>query len=153
MNVDFTTGGIKKRLTVEDMIAMDKPMAICRFDSNNTDYIFQVCPGLNAGPGDYVVVQCTNGLQVCQVFSTDVDYIRSVNNKHQSPITISASVIAVIDFTAWQTYKDRQEKQEALMRKMLLRKKELEGIYGLELLAATDPAMAEMLKDFKALEK
>lgn len=93
--------------------------------------------------GDVVVVHCSTGYQICEVFSVNV--ITSYD-----PSTL-APVVCKVDINSYMEEVSRKKKLEYLKLKIEKEKKRLESMITYDLIAEKNPEFKELLQSYKDL--
>lgn len=97
--------------------------------------------------GDTVVVQSGHhGLGIAEVACIDEE-------ASPNEVQCGREIIAKVDFTAFNERKEKAAKMAKLKKEMDKKVKELQSIALYEMLADKDPALKEMLDEFKALSE
>lgn len=96
--------------------------------------------------GDYVVVDCSNGLQVCRV--TKLIGL----TPHQTGKAFKW-IVTKVDLEQHEKNKLAQEKIQEIQNRVRVRKEQLEGQLILKQLAQEDPDMRDLLLELGALDK
>ena len=91
--------------------------------------------------GDFVVVHCQTGYQVCQV--SKVNEFAPVETSKLAP------VVAKVDLLAYFNELDRQEELKKMKAALLKERKRLEEQVTWDLIASKNPEFAAMLKAFR----
>ena len=92
-------------------------------------------------PGDFVVVYCQTGYQVCQVLK--VNEFAPVETSKLAP------VVAKVDLLAYFYELDRQEELKKMKTALLKERKRLEEQVTWDLIASKNPEFAAMLEAFR----
>lgn len=93
-------------------------------------------------PGDFVVVYCQTGYQVCQV--SKVNEFAPVETNKLAP------VVAKVDLMTYFEELDRQEELKKMKAALLKERKRLEEQVTWDLIASKNPEFADMLRAFRA---
>ena len=113
-----------------------------RVDKSSKEYFYKLLPGQpKPSIGDLVVVACVNGFKVCVV--TTLDAMAAFENM--------AYVVGVVDITAYRDTLRRQELREHLYAQLMQKKKDLEELITLDLLAEKSPEFKELLEKYRSL--
>lgn len=91
--------------------------------------------------GDYVVVYCQTGYQVCQVYK--VNEFAPVETSNLAP------VVAKVDLMTYFEELERQEELKKMKAALLKERKRLEEQVTWDLIAEKSPEFKEMLKAFR----
>lgn len=91
--------------------------------------------------GDYVVVYCQTGYQVCQVYK--VNEFAPVETSKLAP------VVAKVDLMAYFEELDHQEELKKMKAALVKERKRLEEQVTWDLIASKSPEFAAMLKAFR----
>lgn len=91
--------------------------------------------------GDYVVVYCQTGYQVCQVYK--------VNEFAPAETSKLAPVVAKVDLMAYFEELERQEELKRMKAALVKERKRLEEQVTWDLIASKSPEFAAMLKAFR----
>lgn len=93
---------------------------------------------------DYVLVDTTRGFSVGKVseVKSQVDY---------DGVTVTKEVVCKVDFSDFEKRKENRKKKDALKKRMDAMIKDNQEVVLYEMLAKTNPDMAEMLKEYKEL--
>lgn len=92
--------------------------------------------------GDFVVVYCQNGYQVCQVCK--VNEFAPVETSKLAP------VVAKVDLMLYFTELDRQEELKRMKAALVKERKRLEEQVTWDLIASKSPEFKQMLEAFRA---
>ena len=92
-------------------------------------------------PGDFVVVYCQTGYQVCQVYK--VNEFTPVETSKLAP------VVARVDLNAYFNDLAHQEELKKMKAALLKERKRLEEQVTWDLIASSNPEFAAMLKAFR----
>lgn len=92
--------------------------------------------------GDYVVVYCQTGYQVCQVYK--------VNEFAPVEIGKLAPVVAKVDLMTYFEELDRQEELKKMKAALVKERKRLEEQVTWDLIASKSPEFKKMLEAFRA---
>lgn len=101
-------------------------------------------------PGDQVVVDTVNGLQLATVDSVrpeEESFGEEFGSKKQK------WVVQKIDLTAHNARREAEEKALVIRKKMEERRKKAQELEIYAILAKEDPEMAAMLEDYKKLQE
>ena len=106
------------------------------------EYYYKLLPGM-AKPniGDFVVVSCQNGFQVCVV--TTLDAI--------TEFTDLAYVVGSVDVAAYHMELSRQAEKKRLYAELIRKTKELEEPIALDLYAERSPELKALLEMYNNL--
>lgn len=106
------------------------------------EYYYKLLPGM-AKPsiGDFVVVSCQNGFQVCVV--TSIDAITEYSDL--------AYVVGTVDVRAYHNELLRQAEKKRLHGELMRKKKELEDTIALDLFAERSPEFKALLEAYKSI--
>ena len=109
-------------------------------NNRTKEYFYKLLPGM-AKPkkGDFVVVSCTNGFQVCVVTTLDA----------MTEFTDLAYVVGTVDVEAYQYELHRQAEKKRLHSELMRKKKELEDTIALDLFAERSPEFKALLEAYK----
>ena len=91
--------------------------------------------------GDYVVVYCQTGYQVCQVYKT--------NEFAPGDVTQLAPVVAKVDLMDYFAYLTHQEELKKMKAALVKERKRLEEQVTWDLIASKSPEFAAMLDAFR----
>lgn len=93
---------------------------------------------------DYVLVDTSKGFSVAKVseVKSQVDY---------DGVTVTKEVVCKVDFADFEKRKENRKKKDALKKRMDAMIKDNQEVVLYEMLAKTNPDMAEMLKEYKEL--
>ena len=106
------------------------------------EYYYRLLPGMpKPKAGDFVVVSCQNGFQVCVVTTLDALY-------EQQDL---AYVVGVVDAQAYNEALERQEQKKRVHAELMRKKKELENTIALELFAERSPEFKALLDAYNSL--
>ena len=94
-------------------------------------------------PGDYVVVYCQTGYQVCQVFK--VNEFAPVETSKLAP------VVAKVDLMQYFDELDHQEELKKMKAALLKERKRLEEQVTWDLIASRNPEFAQLLEQFRKM--
>lgn len=92
-------------------------------------------------PGDFVVVYCQTGYQVCQVYK--VNEFASVESSKLAP------VVARVDLSAYFNDLAHQEELKKMKAALVKERKRLEEQVTWDLIASKSPEFAKMLEAFR----
>lgn len=111
-------------------------------NNRTKEYFYKLLPGMEKPKkGDFVVVSCQNGFQVCVV--TTLDALMELPDM--------AYVVGVVDVEAYRTELDRQYNKKRLHAELMRKKKELEDSIALEIYAERSPEFKELLDAYNNL--
>ena len=123
-------------------ISAGKRNAEVRVDNKSKEYFFKLLPGQpKPNIGDMVVVACVKGFNVCVV--TTLNATTFFENM--------AYVVGVVDISAYQDTLRRQELREHLYAQLVQKKKDLEELITMDLLAEKSPEFKELLEKYRSL--
>ena len=106
------------------------------------EYFYKLLPGMGKpAVGDFVVVSCQNGFQVCVV--TTLNALAEFEDM--------AYVVGGVDVKAYKAELARQEQKKRLHKELMRKKKELESTIALELFAERCPEFKELLDAYNKL--
>lgn len=107
------------------------------------DYYYRVPDYLRGklAPGDFVVVSCTTGYQVCQV--------QKINEFCATETSKLAPVVAMVNLGEYFEELDRQKSLQIMKATLLKERKRLEDQVTWDLIAEKSPEFAAMLKAFR----
>lgn len=111
--------------------------------SNMKQYSYRVPEYLQGKlrPGDFVVVYCQTGYQVCQV--------ARINATVPAGFDKLAPVVAKFDMSEYISDLVKQQELEAMKQVLIRERKRLEEQVTWDLIAEKNPEFAEMLKSFR----
>ena len=112
-----------------------------KFDNNDKEYSF-LCYD-EVGVGDLVVVDTQYGFKVVTVTSINPDI------KIKAPMGDIKDVVCKVDTKAFYERKEKAERAKNLKKEMDKKVKELQTIAIYEMLAEKDPALSDMLREYK----
>lgn len=92
--------------------------------------------------GDFVVVHCQTGYQICEVVSINA----FAPGKEES----YAPVVAFVDLSLYWREKEKQKKLDALKQQLIEEKARLEKMITFEMIADKNPEFKQLLEAFKA---
>lgn len=106
------------------------------------EYFYKLLPGM-AMPklGDFAVVSCINGFQVCVV--------TTLNALYDQPDM--AYVVGFVDVDFYKETLARQEQKKQLYKELMRKKKELEDTIALEVFAERSPEFKALLDTYNKL--
>ena len=111
-------------------------------NNRTKEYFYKLIPGMERPAlGDFVVVSCQNGFQVCVV--TSINAITGFEDL--------AYVVGTVDVRPYQRELVRQEEKKRLHTELMRKKKELEDTIALDLFAERSPEFKALLDAYKAL--
>jgi hypothetical protein len=111
-------------------------------NNRTKEYFYKLLPGMSKPTvGDFVVVSCQNGFQVCVV--TSIDAITGFGDL--------AYVVGFVDVTPYKTELARQAEKKRLHTELMRKKKELEDTIALDVFAERSPEFKALLDAYKAL--
>lgn len=106
------------------------------------EYFYKLLPDMpKPKEGDFVVVSCQNGFQVCVV--TSVNAITGFDDL--------AYVVGYVDVMPYRAEIARQEEKKRLHSELMRMKKELETTIALDVFAERSPEFKALLEAYKAL--
>jgi hypothetical protein len=106
------------------------------------EYFYKLLPGMEKPKlGDFVVVSCSNGFQVCVV--TTLDALTSFEDL--------AYVVGFVEVAPYKAELERQEQKKQLHSELMRKKKELESTIALEVFAERSPEFKALLDAYNAL--
>ncbi len=106
------------------------------------EYYYKLLPGMpKPKAGDFVVVSCQNGFQVCVVTTLDAMF------EHSDV----AYVVGVVDVQAYKAELERQATKKRLHSELMRKKKELEETIALDLFAERSPEFKALLEAYNNL--
>lgn len=106
------------------------------------EYFYKLLPGMQKPTvGDFVVVSCQNGFQVCVV--TTVNALTDFED--------FAYVVGFVDVHPYRAELERQEQKKRLHTELMKKKKELEGTIALEVFAERSPEFKALLDAYNSL--
>ena len=106
------------------------------------EYFYKLLPGMNKPKhGDLVVTSCANGFQVCVVTTLDA----------LTDFPDMAYAVGVVDAHMYREELARQEQKKKLHGQLMQKKKELEAMVTLELLAERNPEFKKLLDAYNSL--
>lgn len=111
-------------------------------NNRTKEYYYKLLPGMpKPSVGDFVVVSCQNGFQVCVV--TTIDALTSFEDL--------AYVVGFVDVEPYKTELARQAEKKRLHAALMAKKKELEATIALDVFAERSPEFKALLDAYKAL--
>lgn len=111
-------------------------------NNRTKEYFYKLLPNmLKPKVGDFVVVSCANGFQVCVVTSVDA----------LVEFADLAYVVGTVDVEAYKAEIARQEQKKRLYAELLRKKKELENTIALDLFAERSPEFKALLDAYNNL--
>ena len=111
-------------------------------DNTSKEYFYKLLPGMDKPrQGDFVVVSCRNGFQVCVVTTLNA----------LSHFDDMAYVVGTVNVRAYLEELERQERKKALHAELLKKKKELEEAVTWDLLAERSPEFKSLLDAYRNL--
>lgn len=106
------------------------------------EYYYKLLPGMvKPRLGDFAVVSCQNGFQVCVVTSLDA----------LAEFEDMAYVVGFVDVNAYHETLARQEQKKQLHKELMRKKKELESTIALEMYAERSPEFKALLDAYNSL--
>ena len=106
------------------------------------EYYYKLLPGMvKPKPGDFAVVSCQNGFQVCVV--TTLDAVAEFPD--------IAYVVGFVDVEHYKATLERQEQKKRLHAELMRKKKELESTIALEMYAERSPEFKALLDAYNNL--
>lgn len=93
---------------------------------------------------DLVLCDTQNGYGVAQV-------VKIMTQQEYEGIGITKEIICKVDFTDFETRKEKRKKAQKLKTEMDKKVKELQGLAVIEMLAKENPNLKEMLDEYKTL--
>lgn len=113
-----------------------------RVDKTSKEYFYKLLPGQpKPSIGDMVVVACVHGFRACVVTTLDA----------MAHFEDMAYVVGVVDISAYRDTLRRQELREHLYAQLMQKKKDLEELITLDLLAEKSPEFKELLDKYRSL--
>lgn len=111
-------------------------------NNRTKEYYYKLLPNMEKpNVGDFVVVSCSNGFQVCVV--TSLNAITGFDDL--------AYVVGTVDVNAYRSELARQAEKERLHKELMRMKKEMEKTIALDLFAERSPEFKALLDAYKAL--
>ena len=111
-------------------------------NNRTKEYYYKLLPGIGKPKlGDFVVVSCQNGFQVCVV--TTLDAIAEFPD--------IAYVVGTVDVEAYKNELRRQAEKKRLHAELMRKKKELEDSIALDLFAERSPEFKALLDAYNNL--
>lgn len=111
-------------------------------NNRSKEYFYKLIPGQpKPNVGDFVVVSCQNGFQVCVV--TTVNALAEFKDM--------AYVVGTVDVRPYTDELERQAAKERLHAQLMKKKKELEETIALDLYAERSPEFKELLEAYNKL--
>lgn len=106
------------------------------------EYYYKLLPNMpKPALGDFVVVSCQNGFQVCVV--TSLDNITEFKDL--------AYVVGKVDVAAYHAELHRQAEKKRIHAELMRKKKELEDSIALDLFAERSPEFKALLDAYNSL--
>lgn len=106
------------------------------------EYFYRLLPNMpKPKKGDFVVVSCQNGFQVCVVTTLDSLYDQSD----------MAYVVGTVDVEAYTKELERQEQKKRLYKDLMKKKKELEESLAWDIFAERSPEFKALLEAYNNL--
>ncbi len=111
-------------------------------NNRTKEYFYKLLPGMNKPEiGDFVVVSCQNGFQVCVV--TTLNAITGFDDL--------AYAVGTVDVKPYNAELARKKEKERLHAELMRMKKEMESTLALDLFAERSPEFKALLDAYKAL--
>lgn len=111
-------------------------------NNRTKEYYYKLLPGMpKPKVGDFVVVSCANGFQVCVV--TTLNAITSFEDL--------AYVVGFVDVEPYKYELGRQAEKKRLHTELMRMKKEMEATLALDIFAERSPEFKALLDAYKAL--
>ena len=111
-------------------------------NNRTKEYFYKLLPGMEKPTvGDFVVVSCQNGFQVCVV--TTINAMTGFEDL--------AYVVGTLDVKSYQDELTRQKEKKRLHAELMRKKKELEDTIALDVFAERSPEFKALLDAYKAL--
>lgn len=111
-------------------------------NKRSKEYYYKLLPGMGKpNVGDFAVVSCQNGFQVCVV--TSLDAIAEFKD--------IAYVVGFVDVESYNKELERQKQKERLHAELMRKKKELENTIALEMYAERSPEFKALLEAYNSL--
>lgn len=111
-------------------------------DKTSKEYFYKLLPGMNKPRcGDFVVVSCQNGFQVCVVTTLNAT----------SRFDDMAYAVGTVNVRAYMEELERQKRKKALHAALLQKKKELEEAVTWDMLAERSPEFKSLLDAYRNL--
>ena len=115
---------------------------VVEVNKRTKEYYYKLLPGTPKPKlGDFVVISCINGFQVCVVTTLDAMYDRSD----------MAYVVGTVDVQAYNDALERLEQKKRIHAELMRKKKELENTIALELYAERSPEFKALLEAYNSL--
>jgi len=115
---------------------------IVEVNPRSKEYFYKLLPGMPKPKiGDFVVVSCQNGFQVCAVTTLNV----------LSDFEDMSYVVAPVDIGPYLSEIVRQEEKKKLYKELMRKKKELESSIALEVFAERCPEFKALLDAYNSL--
>lgn len=96
------------------------------------------------GVDDYVLCDTSNGYNVAKV--TEI-----ISKENYEGADVTKEIICGVDFSSFEQRKENREKAKKLKTEMDKKVKEMQEVTLYEMMAKSNPALAEMLEQYKAL--
>lgn len=113
-----------------------------KVNPRSKEYFYKLLPGMQKPTvGDFVVVSCQNGFQVCVV--TTVNALTNFEDL--------AYVVGFVDVHSYRAELERQEQKKRLHTELMKKKKELENTIALEVFAERSPEFKALLDAYNSL--
>ena len=111
-------------------------------NNRTKEYYYKLLPNMEKPEvGDFLVVSCQNGFQVCVV--TSINAITGFEDL--------AYVVGTLDASAYKNELARQAEKKRLHAELMRKKKELEDTIALDLFAERSPEFKALLDAYKSL--
>jgi hypothetical protein len=111
-------------------------------NNRSKEYYYKLLPNMDKPKvGDFVVVSCQNGFQVCVV--TTINAMTGFEDL--------AYVVGTVDVVPYRNELARQEEKKRLHKELMRKKKELEDTIALDVFAERSPEFKALLDAYKAL--
>lgn len=125
-------------------------IALIKFlDGTNTDHVYPYALYEDLQVDDFVVVQTGHhGLAIAQIAAIETE-----ESNIGGRVECGREVVAKVDFTAFNERKEKAKRLAQLKKDMDKKVKELQSIALYEMLADKDPALKELLDEFKTLSE
>lgn len=95
--------------------------------------------------GDYVVVHCTTGFQICEIVEINVQRSEWANPAKLAP------VVCKVDLHAYSDYVEHSKQVESLRSLIKSKKKQLEAEMSYDYFAERSPEFKQLLDQFREL--
>lgn len=119
-------------------------------------YHFMIPAEVSVKEGDCIVVSNSDGkMKICKVtvpsFTEEQEKELLKKKGHESVYALN-DAMAVVDFSAYLQYRKKQERKQEILNDLAEKKKKFDQYAIYEIMAKSNPVVAAMLEELKALD-